>query len=473
MPKPDSKTIYYDLSSSQKIAAMLLKFCFFKESINIAVCLYVKQQLDLDLLQKAFNIEIERNDCLRIFYKKKHGNIVQYFSEPYEAAITCVDFSDKTKEDQDAFLSKEAKKPIRFLQGEIYRIKHIKTYDKRSGLFFTVCHLNMDAMSVFLFFNDLIKVYMALLNKTEMPKPFMPFTEYMEREKNYLNNAEKIAKDEQFFRDLYKTGGEPLYCGVDGIKPLEDLRKKRRNPNLRSFPTVNPLQDKTKNIKLHISAECSKQIDKYCADNNTTPFCLIQLAMRLYLSKVNNGVEDILYCAICNRRATVADKNTNGSFADGVNIRTVIGADMKFCDAVTSTGDALSQSLRHANYSSIKSNMLLTDMYKKSLLDSYISMVVSYIPILSPDGWEYEAEWISNGRFAMHMYVIIVQKPSDGSYDIYYEYRVKILKQEHIEAFHNGMLEILKSGINNPDMTVGEMIKQTTPVAVAPDIILQ
>lgn len=459
MPKSDSKTIYYDLSSSQKIAAMLFKYCFFKESINIAVCLYLNQQLDSDLLKKAFNIEIGRNDCLRLFYKKRFGKMIQYFSAPYEADITHVDFTDKTKEDQDAYLSGEAKKPIRFLKGEIFRIKYMKTYDGRSGIFFTVCHLNMDALSVFLFFNDLIKVYTALLNKTEMPKPFMPFTEYMEREKQYFKNTERMAKDEQFFRDLYTTGGEPLFCGVNGIQALEAVRKKRKNPNLRSFPLANPLQDKTKNIKLHISTELSKQIDKYCADNNTTPFCLIQLAMRLYLSKVNNGAEDIFYCAICNRRATVADKNTSGSFADGVNIRTVIGAEMKFCDAVTGTGDALSQSFRHANYSSIKSNFLLTGMYKTALVDHYISMVVSFIPVLSPDGWEYEAEWISNGRFAMHMYVIIVQKPSDGSYDIYYEYRVKILKQEDIESFHNGMTEILQSGIDNPELTVGEIIK--------------
>lgn len=460
MPITNPDTIYYELSSSQNVVNTQFKYCFFKESMNIVVCLYVKQQLDYELIKKAFNIEIERNDCLRLFYKKKGGKLMQYFAAPYAVdKIEQVDFTGKGKAEQDAFFSKDASRLVNFRRDELFRIKLIKTYDGRTGIYFAICHLNMDAMSVFLFFNDLLKVYAALRDHTEMPKPFMPFTEYMEREKQYFRNTEKTAKDEQFFRDLFLTGGEPIYCGINGIKPLEELRKKRGKPGLRSFPLMSPFQDKTKNIKLHINSELSDQIDRYCADNNTAPLYVIQLAMRTYLSKINNAAEDILYVTVCNRRATLADKNTSGSLADGVIVRSVIEAGTKFNDAVTRTGEALAQSFRHANYDSIKSIALLTGLYKTRLFDNYYSLLFSYIPVIAPEGWDIDAEWISNGRFPLHIYIIIVKNPNSGGYDIYYEHRTKILKEVHIRALHDGMTEIIKMGLGNSGMIVGDMIK--------------
>ena len=170
---------------------------------------------------------------------------MQYFTAPYAAGkIEFIDFTGKTKDEQNLFFSKDACRRVRFLKDEIFRIKFIRTYDGRTGIYSAVCHLNMDAVSVFLFFQDLLKVYAALRDGTDLPKPFMPFTEYMTREKQYLGNKEKTDKDEQYFRELYQTGGEPLYLSLRGARQLDDLRKKRRNPSLRSYPILNPLQDR-------------------------------------------------------------------------------------------------------------------------------------------------------------------------------------------------------------------------------------
>lgn len=460
MPKNNAETIYYDLSLAQQVAHMQVKFCFFKETMNVVVCLYIKQQLDYELFKKALNIEIERNDCLRLFYKKKDKKLMQYFSDPYKIdQIDQIDFTGKSKAEQDAFLSKDATKPIRFLKDELFRIKYFKSYDGRTGIYFAVCHLNMDEMSIFLFFNDLLKVYTALKDNTEMPKPFNPFTDCLEREKKYSENKEKTAKDEQFFRDLYTNGGEPIYSGVNGSEALEKLRKKRKQPNLRTFPTSNPFQDKSKNLKLHLKDELSERIERYCADNNTSPLFILQLAIRTYLSKTNNGVEDILYITVCNKRATLADKNTSGSLADGVMVRTFISADTKFNDAVTITGEAQAQSFRHANYDSVKRSIMASRTYKMPLFDGYTAFLFSYIPIIIPEGWNIDVEWISNGRFSLQLYIITVKNPNDGGHDIYYEYRTKILNENDIKALHEGISEIIKRGLDNPDMTIGDIIK--------------
>lgn len=343
MNKIKKNTFLYDLTKAQEIAYIQYKYCFHKESMNVVLCLFIKQQLDYELFLKAFNVEIQRNDCLRLFYVKKDGKLKQYFSEPYEIGeIERVDFTGKTKADQDEFFKKDASKPVCFFKDELFRIKLIKTYDGRTGIYFAVPHMNMDAVSVFMFYKDLLNVYTALRDNTEMPKPFSPFTEYIEKEKQRLSNKEKTDKDEQFFRELFLDGGEPLYVAVDGPESLEKLRKKRRNPELRSFPINNPFMDKSENIKFSLNPGLSEKMDRYCADHNTTPVFVLQNAVRAYAQKKNNGTEDFFFCSICNMRATLADKNTSGTMANGLMVRTMIKAETKYSDSVVLTGEAIS-----------------------------------------------------------------------------------------------------------------------------------
>lgn len=454
-----TETTYYQLTSAQKVALLQYKFCFFKEAINVVICLYVKQQLDPDVLHKAFNIEIERNDCLRLFFRKKEGEVRQFISDPYVIdKIPEADFTKAGKAEQDAFLSKDASKPLRFFKDEIFRIKLIKTYDGRSGIYFAVSHLNMDAMAVFMFFNDLLTVYTALVENSEMPKPFASFADHIEKDINNNKNPERIAKAEAYFSEMFETGGEPTYYPINGSEPLEILRKKRRNSNLRSYPVQHPLQDKTNNIKLHFSPELSDQIDRYCSENKTTPLALIKLAMHTYISKVNNRAQDTMGLVLCNNRATLAEKNTSGSFVDGVSVRMIIGADKQFDEALGITGELLAKSFRHSICGSFKSVMLSRKLYKRAVFDRYDSTMISYLMISPTEKWDIDAEWISNGRFSLSLYVIIVRNLL--KYDVYYEYRLKVLKSEDIEACHRGIEQIIELGIENPQMTIGEIIER-------------
>lgn len=462
MPKTDKNTVFYDLTSSQELINLQLKFCIFKEVMNIVVCTYIKQQVDIELLKKAIYLEIERNDTLRLYFKKVGKKLMQFFVESNKPdEIPVVDFAGKTKEEQDVFLKKDASRPVQYKKGELFRFKIIKTYDGKTAIYFAVCHMNMDASSVFMLIINLLDIYKSLNNKTEMPKPYSPYSEYIQRDKASLENSKKLGTDEQFFRDLYLKSGEPVYCGVQGIEPLLEMRKKRKNPNLRSYPMTNPFRDKSANIKYHLNSEFAKRIDDYCMEKKTNALSVIQLALRTYVSKINNMEEDVVNYTVCGRRATLADKNSSGCLCGFVPVRTIIKSDTSFSDAVEECSTQLSQSFRHSNYPSVKTIDILVKAYKTPYMDTYTSMLMSFLPFSPPEGWDMDWEWISNGRFAMFLYVVIVRSPKDKGYDIYYEYRTHILNAQHISALHEGMTEILKTGIDNPEMTIGDIIKKT------------
>ena len=76
----------YELSPSQDVSYLQCKYTLFKRVINIIPAITINYDVDFDLMEKAFNLVVERNDCLRIKFFKRKGKLMQYFedSRPYK-----------------------------------------------------------------------------------------------------------------------------------------------------------------------------------------------------------------------------------------------------------------------------------------------------------------------------------------------------------------------------------------------------
>jgi hypothetical protein len=48
--------------------------------------------------------------------------------------------------------------------------------------------------------------------------------------------------------------------------------------------------------------------------------------------------------------------------------------------------------------------------------------------------------------------------PKDKGINIYYMYRTKLSTPEHIEALHRNTMKVILSGIENPKITVKELL---------------
>lgn len=90
---------YYDYNGSQKSTLIQMKYSFHKEIAQIAFYILVNQKLDFELLKKAANIEIERNDSMRLRHTTVDEKPVQYFIPEYKLTdVIQADFTGKTKQ---------------------------------------------------------------------------------------------------------------------------------------------------------------------------------------------------------------------------------------------------------------------------------------------------------------------------------------------------------------------------------------
>lgn len=454
--------VLYDLIPSQQSMYLMVKYSFSKQLVQIPTSFTVEEDFDLDLLTKALNIEFERNDSLRIRFTKKDKKLKQYFLPEFKMSRVPSKYF-RSIEQQNEFFEKDAQKPVRFDKGECFRIYFYKTAGGTSGIYFNVSHLLMDALGAMIFYTDLINVYLALFEGKPLPKPLDSYEEYIKQEFERLKNTKRMQKHEKFYEEYFAKGGEPFYAGIHGPEFLEKQRIKKKNPNLRVPAAYNPLYDKCYMVTKHIGTEQADKIWSFCMDRQIAPESLFMLGLRTHCSAINYRTDDVFMMATCSKRATMKEKNMSGCLAQPVQIRTIIPESATFSEALDEYTNVRTQIYRHTEYPYISARDLSRDMYNYSLIQGPACLMFSWIPVpldIESYGVKFSFKTYDLGRYFTPLYTICTPDPEDKGINLNYMYRVKLSTAEQIEALHKNCMKTILAGIENPDLTMKELIDE-------------
>lgn len=452
----------YPLIPPQEMIQFMLKYSFFhKQVTQIPDSIIVSQKIDFDVMTEAFNIEIERNDCLRLVFFKQNGKIMQYFRDPYRIGSVPV-YNFKSDEEREKVLTADAQKPIKMLKGENFRLKFFTTYDGRYGVYINIHHLVMDNAAVFAFFNDLFAVYDHLKNGKPMPKPLGSYEDRIKRELAYVEDKSNLEKEKAAYTEYITRNGEPLYLGVEGPKLLEAERKKKKDPSINAPSLFDPIHDKAELTKTTFSPELSEKFFAFCENNNVSPECLVQLALRMHLSKINNGYLDTYFICLCTRRRTLVEKRSGGTVTAPLPWRVHLEEDDTFMSALDKMADAQVWAFRHMDYPYLEYRDLQRELFNYSAAAGSSTMMFSWMPIneKSINGWEYEYVGYGLGRYIMVLYTFAMKDAHTGCLKISCLHRTKFVSVEDIKALQNGTKRALEIGLENPDISVKELLEK-------------
>lgn len=452
----------YPLIPPQEMIQFMLKYSFFhKQVTQIPDSIIVSQKIDFDVMTEAFNIEIERNDCLRLVFFKQNGKIMQYFRDPYRIGSVPV-YNFKSDEEREKVLTADAQKPIKMLKGEIFRLKYFTTYDGRYGVYINIHHLVMDNAAVFAFFNDLFAVYDHLKNGKPMPKPLGSYEDRIKRELAYVEDKSNLEKEKEAYTEYITRNGEPVYLGVEGPKLLEAERKKKKDPSINAPSLFDPIHDKAELTKTTFSPELSEKFFAFCENNNVSPECLVQLALRMHLSKINNGHLDTYFICLCTRRRTLTEKRSGGTVTAPLPWRVHLEEDDTFMSALDKMADAQVWAFRHMDYPYLEYRDLQRELFNYSAAAGSSTMMFSWMPIneKSINGWEYEYVGYGLGRYIMVLYTFAMKDAHSGCLKLSCLHRTKFVSVEDIKALQNGTKRALEIGLENPDISVKELLEK-------------
>ena len=456
----------YPLTVAQKFHLYYLPFCPTAAVLNIGTSLTIEEDLDWDLLAKSINQAYARSEGMRIrFAKDKEGNWYQYVVNPEEKEIEFADFTDKTVEEAHAVMQQWTTVPFKMEDSPMTRGVMIKMPDGFNGIYFLGHHMVVDAQSLICFLKDIIELYCnEKYEGVPYPKDMASYIEQLEKDLAYEAGSKAQARDIEYFqKEIAKS--EPIFSGIRGKGQLEAAREMFKNPDLRSAFSAT---DDTKSALdiFHLEAEPTRRLMDFCETYHVSLACLLLMGLRTYLQKMN-GFEDVSINNAIARRATLKEKKCGGTRIHSFPIRTIFPEDMKFIDGVYAIRDKQNEIFRHANYDPTAYFAYRSQIFPQPQAGlTYETISLTYQPMtLQENGLtqlgdiRYKTKWYPNGSCPQAMYLTVMHRPEDNGLDFNFEHQLKAVSREELEYLYYYLCKIMFKGAENPDLTIGEIIK--------------
>ena len=442
----------YNLSLSQDVAYMQCKYSLYKRVINILSSIAMDEEVDFELMDQAFKLLVERNDCLRIRFFKRKGNLMQYFSDFGKTVKKVPVLSFETKEQQDAFVDKVRKKTIDYMHGVVIEPYFINTYDNRHMVLFKVCHLVIDLYGINVLYMDLISVYNALKNGEPLPPAPESFEEIIKKDIEKSSKGDLADKHREYFTNLLTDNPEPFYAGIHG--PNNPIWQNQLKKHHRSMP-IFLVRNSTRTYRHKIDKDLVEKVLSYCQNNQCSPANLFFYASSVALAKLNGNYKNIIPIGLYNCRNSAQEKYCAGPRVQSAACYTKINYDLSFEDNLKAFSVAQIGLYRHVKFKDRDFEALMHNIYRTSPLLIYYSIAYSLIPIDMPEGVEFNL--YTNGNSALPAYVIQVLNAKSKDVDMAYDVQTRITSEEDVKNFHSYYLNVLKQVLDDPDIKVADI----------------
>lgn len=454
----------YPLTNAQKFHLFYQSFCPKKEVVNIGTSLTIGMELDIDVLKESIYKAYDRCESMRIrFAKDKEGNWYQYIVDKEEREIEYVDFTGKTMEEANAIMTEWTRVPFKQIDSPMNRIVMIKTPDGFMGTYNLVDHMTMDAQSLIYFLTDVIELYCnAKFEGVPYPKDMASYVEQLQKDLAYEAGCKAKDRDAEFFQKIIEES-EPIYNGINGPQKLQMERERCNNPELRAAVNASQNMDSALDI-FHLEAEPTERLMKFCEEQHISLTVLLLMGLRTYFQKMNGNDDFSINTAIA-RRATLKEKKSGGTRIHSFPFRTIISKDRTFMEGLCEIRDKQNEYFRHANYNPTDYFAYRAKTYPVGPGQTYEPMSLTYQPLsmkkeglAKADGIQYKTKWYPNGATTQAMYLTVMHRPDDNGLDFSFEHQVASVSREELEYMYYYVCKIMFKGIENPDLTIGDII---------------
>lgn len=457
---------YYPLTAAQKLHYNWMKTYKTQQVSGVSVVASLQAQLDFGLLKKCIQLEFERYGCMRIRFTKpdKEGEIKQYLAAKETRDIPIKDLSGMSMAEADSLMQQWAYETFDGDDIPLCDVTMVKLPEGYNGFFIHMDHRLIDSCGLVVMVNDLMQLYTHYRFKSPYPDNLADFEDVLAKDLKRANNEKRFAKDKKFWDDQLDALGEPLYSDIQGPSVLEEARKLHGNPGLRAADIE--LKNLFVQVKdYYLEPEPTKNLIDFCMNHQLSMTNLLLLGIRTYLSKVNNGQEDITIENFISRRSTHDEWTSGGSRTIMFPCRTVISPETDFLSAAYEIQNVQNRIYMHSNYDPALIKEEMRKRYHTPEHTVYESCYLTYQPmpvkldnphlVRIPQHFK----WFANGAATKKMY-LTVSHTEDHGMNFSYHYQTAHLEEHDMELLYYYMMRILFKGIAEPDMSIGDIMEQ-------------
>lgn len=441
-----SQQAYYPLAPQQTRLWITSQFSKGNTTYNIPVSFYLNGDLDIDMLEKAFIMLIDRHEALRTKFLMIEEHPMQEIinAEEIKFAIERVDLSsEKDQEDAVHRLIREHHDfSFDLEKGDLMRVLIARLHSKQHLFLINMHHIISDGWSMGILTNEIQVLYNALLHNTipQLPTLKIQYKDYASWQKDQIANTAG-AKLVAYWK---KRMGPSI--------PILDLPFDFARPQMVSFDGDS--------LRFTLPETSSEKLIQMAYDYKVTLFSVLFSVYAVFLNKITNQKSFIVGTSSAGRSNNELQELI-GFFVNTLPIRFDLDLDKSYKSLSLATHKNLLEDYEHGDLpfdqlighlniqrqSGVSSVFQTRFVYYEDQIfqekDQNIISGVELEPIPSKH---------NNSKFELSTYIRKIGKQIQFEF----EYRTDVFKQETIQHYANNMLFLIDNVIKTPELRIDQ-----------------
>lgn len=418
----------FELTTPQRSIWMMEQFYKGTNINNICATLTINMDVDIEKLNRAINIFVQRNKSFGLNFKIVNGELKQYFTQLKDIRFEQVKLKDKKAVQE---LAKETAEEIFDIEGErLFKFKLYKLENNYGGFVVMTHHLISDAATMSIIGKEVTEIYSKIIFGEEIEEKEYSYKQYLLDEREYLKSP-KFLKDKQYWCESFTT-----------------------IPEVATIPTTSEnshadLTGKSEREEFILNIDLLTRISQFCSQNKISNFNFFMAVYAIYLSRVSNLKDFVIGTPILNR-TNFKEKHTTGMFINTAPLRIKIEDNIDFISFVKSIAQSSMSMLRYQKYSY---QLLLEELRKNNNnLPTLYDVMLSYQVTKANDRESripYEVEWIPSTTISNGIYIHMHDNDDEGKLNVAYDYQVEKYTKQDVTNMHNRILHIIEQILEN------------------------
>ena len=427
IPKAD----FYPLSSAQKRIYYASKLAEENNILyNITGSVIVKGNIDVDRLEKAFKVLINRHESLRTKFVMHDEDVVTQIISDVDFKL---DIEKQTVLKDFTNIYKKFIKPFNLSEAPLFRAKFIKFTNDESVILVDMHHIISDGTSVSILIDELCKLY----NGQALEKIEYTYKDFAYWESEAIKNG-KFEKAEEYWVNQFK----------DEI-PVLNMPTSYSRPAIKSY--------QGSKVYTNIDTETLNKINDICKKLSITPYMLLLSVYYVLLSKYTNQDDIIVGSPIVGRSFSEL-YSVIGMFVNTLPIRAKVDSKLSFKDFLINIKQICLENYKYQDYplnELINKLNIRRDTSRMPLFDTLFVYQNKGLTEVNFEGIKsrFYIPDTKTAKYDISLEII----PQSNELSLNFEYCTQLFTKQFIENMANHYKNILNEILDNIDVQMSSI----------------
>ncbi|MCK9816842.1 condensation domain-containing protein, partial [Pseudomonas sp. MAFF 302046] len=434
-----------DLSYAQQRQWILWQLEPDSATYNMPTALHLRGQLDVDVLERSFNVLIARHETLRTTFTQQDQRPAQivHAEMPLTIAQHRLAVGPQGQADIQAFVENQAKKPFDLQTGPLLRVDLLAVAEDEHVLVLTQHHIVSDRWSMQVMVDELIQLYAGFSRDevVSLPPLAIQYADYAHWQREWMDAGERERQMQYWTQQL---GGE---------QPVLELPTDHPRPAVQSY--------KGGRFEIPLTPELSAGLKRLAQSEGVTAFMLLLASFQTLLHRYS-GQGDIRVGVPIANRNRVEIERLIGFFVNTQVLKAEVSGQIRFVELLQQVKQAAFEAQAYQDLPfeqlvevlqperDLSRNPLFQVLFNHQSADANKPDTAYQLPGLQVEGLEWE------GHSAQFDLTLETFDGAEG-WSAALIFATDLFDASSIERMAGHWLNLLKAIVAQPQQQIGEL----------------